>query len=234
MRIEQLASDDPRVAAVYDEVLAPAFTAEELISVGELVDLVAVGASRLFVAFDGGRPVGAAVVEGAADEDVHLLGYLASRADGRSRGVGSALMRHLLDAWAAPGGPALVLAEVHDPERWATTEEERPLDRMRFYARLGARRLPFEWVQPSLGPGLDPVRGMCLIVLHARPPALVPARGAVEGIDGAAAEGIDGRMLGDWIEACHGATDDPELAGVRAAASAAGPVVALVPPSGSR
>ena len=218
-----LPDDGPAVDEIHRDLLVPAFSPGELVSVETLRRGLRDGSTTALVASAGSEIVAAAVTEGRPTDDVHLLAYLASRPRCRGRGAGSALMTALIERWSAPDGPALVLAEVHDPTSWATTASERPVDRLRFYARFGASRLPFAWVQPRIGPEHDRVRGMALLVLHARPPARV---------EGAA---VDQEMLLSWIATVQdeaegpGAGADPELGAVRAAARAAPDPIPLLP-----
>jgi hypothetical protein len=62
-------------------------------------------------------------------------------------------------------GHTLVVGEVRDPRAWATTETERPADRLRFYARHGCHLLPVPWIQPAIEGG-EREAGLLLISVY--------------------------------------------------------------------
>ncbi|RMI09184.1 GNAT family N-acetyltransferase [Cellulomonas triticagri] len=181
--LDDLTADD--VARVHERLLAPTFRADELLSPDELVAGWTgpdAGPSAVLLADD--EPVAVMLGGWFAGGRVLLLEYLAVDAEARGLGLGARLLGDLLPRWAAaaPGGPgALVLAEVDDPRAWsADAAQGDPVARLRFYARYGARLLPFPYTQPALRPGADRVPGMLLLRLD-RTPA-----GAATGADVAA------------------------------------------------
>lgn len=177
------AGDDPELLRrVYEEVLRPSFTADELPDRDEFVEGVGGdGGDLVLVALDGDAIAGAAVTGPADPTSITLLSYLAATPGGRSRGVGSFLMGGLLDGWRS-GRAMLVVAEVHDPRAHPVADDERPEDRLRFYARAGATVLG-PWVQPRLSPDVERVSGMLLLDLY-RTEETIPA-----GVLGDFAEG---------------------------------------------
>ena len=135
---------------------------------GPLRGLDGSGNCVLSVVVETGGPLAAALTEYAPELDVDLLGYLATRPDRRSRGLGTRLLDHLAERWRQRS-VSLALAELHDPRAWPETPEERSAARVRFYARWGCDVLDVPWVQPSLQPGLDRVTDMLLAVLWRLP-----------------------------------------------------------------
>lgn len=123
---------------------------------------------------------GLLVTEYYAESRCLLLSYIAVAPDMRGQGVA----RWLLDIQAAriasgavSGGQpvAAVYAEIHDPERIDAQDDVLdPHVRVDIMARLGARRLPVEYVQPALGPGRQPSHDLWLLVF----PELAAARPA--------------------------------------------------------
>lgn len=185
------------LARAHEELLTPSFAPEELVDLPTLADDVAGGVSEVLLAVSGDGDDGpgselhaVGVWDRSPGAPFGLLSYLAARPGGRSRGVGGILLEAMLERWRGPGGPAAVLGEVHDPAEWPATADERPVDRLRFYARHGSSVLDVPWVQPRVAPELDRVAGMLLIVLTARSPALVVEEGA---------EGLDGALLRAWM-----------------------------------
>lgn len=226
------AGDVGLLTRAYEDVLVGSFTPDELIDLPSLVADVEAGVSEvvLAVAADGasGGDVAIEAVgvwDRAPGAPVGLLAYLAARPGLRSRGAGGALLSALLDRWRAPGGPAAVFGEVHDPARWPTSDDERPVDRLRFYARYGARVLDVPWVQPRVAPGLDRVAGMLLLALTAGEPVLVRTADGSEGLDG----DVVRAWMAEQIARAEGpeGLDDPQFGPSLAAADR--PVVPLGP-----
>jgi ribosomal protein S18 acetylase RimI-like enzyme len=95
------------------------------------------------------------------------IAYLAARNDWRGRGVGTALFRSLVDTWMEGKSrpPRWIFLEVERPEL-ARNENERALRlrRIRFYERLGCRRIDSDFQAPPLGPKL-PVVPYWILVL---------------------------------------------------------------------
>ncbi|HEX8645825.1 MAG TPA: GNAT family N-acetyltransferase [Thermoleophilaceae bacterium] len=165
MTIRDLGRDfDPEVLARFHrEVLAPSFAAEELESLDAMEAGVRGGALAL-VAEAGGDVVGGAIAE--RHGEVLLVGYLAVHPEWRGRGIGGSLLGALREACGAGEDVRLALGEVHDPRRHPASDGDRPLDRLRFFERAGARVLDVPFVQPGLGPGSPRVPGFLLLALY--------------------------------------------------------------------
>jgi hypothetical protein len=113
-----------------------------------------------------------------------LLSYLAVESDRRRDGLGRKLVVRAVTALvqdaAGRGAPLqAVFAEIHDPE---LVESERdvmdPAERVSFWAKLLARKVPIPYVQPELRPGLGPVKTLDLISIplgDSRDGATLPA-----------------------------------------------------------
>ncbi|SEA04533.1 Acetyltransferase (GNAT) family protein [Bowdeniella nasicola] len=151
-------------ALVHDIVL-PAFPASEVLPADELVaafargDLAVVADERRRGVAIGTRP----------SDDVMLLTWLAVGPAGRGQGVGSALVRAALAEWQERFDPLLVLGEVEDPAYHAgSAATGDPAARLRFYQRLGARRIELPFVMPRVAPDQPRVDHMLLLALGGR------------------------------------------------------------------
>jgi GNAT superfamily N-acetyltransferase len=115
---------------------------------------------------------GLAFVELYLDCACGLLSYLAVDPAFRRAGLGRELVTRALevlrlDAEDRRQPLRAVFAEVHDPD--ATQQHKHdvmdPAERVSFFAKLGARRVPVPYVQPALAPGGARARALQLIVL---------------------------------------------------------------------
>jgi GNAT superfamily N-acetyltransferase len=211
IEIPEPKASDPLVCQVYDAILRPSFDADELPSVGAVTGGVGGRAHRLLVvAVDDEVPIGAALYT----EDgtgVGKLDYLAARPDGRSRGVGSALMGRLASVWSDRAIVA-VLGEVHDPRFHVEGPGEQAVAMLRFCQRNGARLLDIPWVQPRLSPAGARVHHMLLVDLLA-------------GSERALPSATRGRWIEGYYLAAEGAVPtDPTFRALRARVFAHDPV----------
>jgi GNAT superfamily N-acetyltransferase len=116
------------------------------------------------VALDGDDIAGGITYELYPKSRCGLVTYMVVAPSARERGLGRTLLtsaaRELYDA-----GARAVFGEVHRdaPQRLAR------------FQRWGARLVDFAYVQPALGPGLEPDHGLCLIVLPPIPERVDPA-----------------------------------------------------------
>jgi GNAT superfamily N-acetyltransferase len=102
-----------------------------------------------------------------------LLSYVAVDPDFRRAGLGRTLVSCGVDALRQDSDTLrkplrAVFAEVHDPEAANDFSHGDVMDaseRMSFFAKLGARRVPIPYVQPALGPGRERARALQLIAL---------------------------------------------------------------------
>lgn len=190
----------------YAAILQPAFPPEELIGIKELKAsyLDPESGSLGMVAILGGDPIGGMLGEYSERTGIMLLSYLAVRSDQRSTGLGGALIRTVLPIWRESFAPSAVLAEIEDPRYFTSSAHGDPVARVRFYERIGAKLLPLSYFQPSLGPGLERVRGMFLICLD-------PEREYVAGHT--LLEFMDGYM--ESSENADPASPDPEYRAFR-------------------
>ena len=206
--------DDPGLLQrAFDDVLRPSFSIEELPEFGSLMGALGGHGFISIAGDDDGVPLAVGLSESDSTTQIGLLGYLATRPDRRSGGVGGALLSHMQERWAAEP-VTVVLAEVHDPRVWPETDDERAAARLRFYEKAGARLLMTPWVQPSLSVGAARVNGMLLLTLSEKPEgqqAIDPdnlrrwTRGYYTEAEGGVPEdptyiALEQRMAGDRIE----------------------------------
>jgi GNAT superfamily N-acetyltransferase len=159
------------VEQVYQEVLAPAFPAEELESEAGVIETLEAGLGSLLVAVDdAGRPAGAAFGRWSEASRVQLLAYLAVKPSTRGHGLGGRLLRDAVEAWRERYDPCMIVAEVESPDAPAVHEAYGdPRRRLAFYENAGARALDLPYFQPGMGGPARRVQGMLLLVLHADP-----------------------------------------------------------------
>lgn len=96
--------------------------------------------------------------------------YVLDRPEVRHRGHARALLATALTACAALGPVRAALAEVEWPPLLPTTHFGAELlanaqKRLHFFARLGARRIALDYVQPALGPAQQSVPWLRLLLL---------------------------------------------------------------------
>lgn len=116
------------------------------------------------------RVIGGAGYEYYRGSRCGLLTYLVVRPDERRRGVGRALVLHVvkrLRSMATDAGATLAASftEAQDPALVDAARRETAERRLAIYSRLGALRLDLPYVQPALAPGLSPARHMKLLAL---------------------------------------------------------------------
>lgn len=129
--------------------------------------------ARIAVAVDGSsRVVGGAAAEYYRASGCMLGTYLDVRDEPghRGRGHGRRLLAKAQQACGRLGPLAAVLAEVEWPdllprERFTAAEIEGARGRLRFFERLGARRIAIDYVQPALGADRQPVPWLRLLLL---------------------------------------------------------------------
>jgi GNAT superfamily N-acetyltransferase len=112
--------------------------------------------------------------------------YVLDRPELRQRGHARALLEAAVQACAALGPVHAVVAEVEWPPllpatRFAPPAVEGAQARLRFFARLGARRVALDYVQPALGADRQPVPWLRLMLLPLTQPADEAARRASLG-----------------------------------------------------
>lgn len=138
----------------YDELLAPAFPADELPVRDEVVGGIADGSILVHVLGDPEHPAGIAVGRFHRPSGVLLLEFLAVRQGLRGQGVGARLLDDALASWQQEFRPSLVVGELEHPWlREADDAHGDPVARLRFYHRAGARALPVAYVLPPMRPG---------------------------------------------------------------------------------
>lgn len=201
LKHHQLGSPGPELDVLYEEILRPSFTADELSTLPELRQAVDSGLTSVWVSVDErDRILGAAIGEWEPQPRVVLLAWMAVRPGLRGAGIGGPLLRTAVDAWKAAHDPCLILTEVADPHRHDPGDEAHgdPVARLRFYQRQGARILDLPYFQAALGPGRARVPGMLLLCLHGHP-----------DLAGSEPDTIDGATLRTYLEcyqiACEGA-----------------------------
>lgn len=117
------------------------------------------------------------VIGGAACEYYRASGcalctylYVLNRPEHRQRGHARALLAAAVQACAVLGPMGAVLAEVEwptllPPARFGPEALAVAQARLRFFERLGARRIALDYVQPALGPTRRPVPWLRLLLL---------------------------------------------------------------------
>lgn len=173
------AADRTLLETTFDSVLRPSFSVDELPDLEYILTEFPAG-QYMTVMTSARMPLAAAIWQPGAVGDLGILSYLAVRPDLRGRGAGRRLLTQLQSRWIAAGNT--LLAEVHDPDHYTTTSDERPRDRLRFYHSVGAKRLGPRWMQPQLADHTRRVNGMLLLVLTLDPQAL----------------GVPSQLLADW------------------------------------
>lgn len=157
------------------ELLETAFGPEEL---GEPEDLIAqlqAGQFQTLSAWEGTRPLGAAISWPATSE-VTLLSWLAVSPRTRGHGVGSSLFRQAISSLESSTHPLLILGEIEDPtSHSASVDHGDPQRRWAFYQRLGAKRLDFPFVMPRLSPNVPIGQDMWLLSFGGRAHADIDA-----------------------------------------------------------
>jgi GNAT superfamily N-acetyltransferase len=132
---------------------------------------------RVAVCIDGdGGVIGGAAAEYYRASACLLVTYLyiLERPGQRRRGHARALLSAVLAACRRLGPVQATLAEAEWPEllpppRFTADDIAIARDRLRFFARLGGRRVAIDYVQPPLSPGLQPVPWLRLFVLTSGP-----------------------------------------------------------------
>ncbi|MFE2123599.1 GNAT family N-acetyltransferase [Rhodococcus aetherivorans] len=217
--------DDTRLAALYDEVLAPSFPPSELVTRVEFLDAVTdpVSDTCAFVALDAtGEVVGGIVGEWFAECRVLLASYVAVAPGLRGGGIGRRLITESLTRWWSRFSPLLIVGEVEDPRVHPATEYGDPVARLRLYDGLGALILPVPYFQPALHKDADRVRGLLLMVFAASP---------ADRSDGYVDASVVRGFLEQNLLACEGRIDpdDEEIGALRAAVDRADRIPMLAP-----
>lgn len=180
--------DSSDLVEAYEQILTTSFPPDELEPFDVFAEQLGEGRRQVWVARLDDDPEGEIVAVRVARDlqpsDAVLLTHIATRQSRRGTGVGSHLHRALMATIVADRGPSLVLAEVAHPDHYEPHPRHGdPLARLRFYGRFDARILDVPYYQASLGPGLQPVYGLMLLVLYARPDLIDPARTRLENAE---------------------------------------------------
>lgn len=184
MQIEyqnHLKPDQP--AILVHELLEQAFGPEELGDPEDLIAQLQTGQFQTFSAWEGARPLGAAIAWPATSE-VTLLSWLAVSSRTRGHGVGSKLFRQAISALESSNNPLLILGEIEDPQLHAPSEDRGdPQRRWAFYQRLGAKHLDFPFVMPRLSVDVPVGEDMWLLSFGGRAHAGIAAStGSLQGL----------------------------------------------------
>jgi hypothetical protein len=159
---------DETLQSIYDRVLAPAFTADELEPLDDLRAYLRASppeAFGLYAAGPGGDPIGCCIYYPNHEAKTLLLGYMAVVADGRSRQVGSRLFEKSKAKWFGAGQYDLVMAELDDPRVYPVANGIDPERRIQFYSKLGGQLVCGPYFAPCVRPGGERVYDMLLTVL---------------------------------------------------------------------
>ncbi len=174
--VDLSADPDSRfIERVYYELLRPAFPPEELDPLEVIRDgLMGVGKDEivgLCARRGADEPVGCIIAYPYRGSGVLLIGYLAVRADMRSKGIGSLLLDKGRSTWYGAPWCQLVVAEIEDPRHYPRGETD-PARRAAFWFRHGAELLLVPFFQPRVREQLPRVYDMFLVVLDAKPAAM--------------------------------------------------------------
>ena len=157
------------------ELLEQAFGPEELGEPEDLIVQLLAGKFQVFSAWEGARPLGAAIAWPATRE-VTLLSWLAISPRTRGRGVGSKLFRQAISALESGNNPLLILGEIENPSTHAPSiNHGDPQRRWAFYQRLGAKRLDFPFVMPRLSADVPVGEDMWLLSFGGRAHSIIDA-----------------------------------------------------------
>ncbi|GAA3904761.1 N-acetyltransferase [Microbacterium invictum] len=163
------------LSLVYDDILRPSFPDAELLERDAFLHAAETGGLEVLVSTDG-RHIQGAIVGEQHDRAV-LIAWLAVGAQGRSGGVGGALLRAGVAHWLAQPATDIVLAEVERPDIFDPHPVYGdPSRRLAFYARTSAGVLDLPYFQAPMGPGLPRVHGLLLTVLGTADAAPAPRR----------------------------------------------------------
>lgn len=157
------------------ELLEQAFGSEELGEPEDLIVQLQAGQFQVFSAWEGARPLGAAIAWPATRE-VTLLSWLAISPRTRGHGVGSKLFRQAISALESSNNPLLILGEIENPNTHAPSiNHGDPQRRWAFYQRLGAKRLDFPFVMPRLSVNVPVGEDMWLLSFGGRAHSIIDA-----------------------------------------------------------
>jgi GNAT superfamily N-acetyltransferase len=161
------------LARFHDELYVPEFPEpDERESLDNMLAYLRAGdhanAYLVTLLLDGDRIVGGCVADYFARSSCGAIEFLVVDPAARGSGVGGRLAAHIerrMHGAAQERGKtlALVLAEINDPfKRSPTPDNVDPFVRLRFWARLGFRRLAFPYRQPALSDRQAPVENLLL------------------------------------------------------------------------
>lgn len=141
---------------------------------------------------DNGEIAGGITSELYPESTCGLVTYVVVAPSARRGGVGKQLRTSTAHLLYGEGARA-VFGEVNDPRRPRDTETpDTTWQRLERYQRWGSRVVDTRYIQPSLGPGLDRDRGLCLL-RHANP--------------GEAPTTIEGKIVRDFVTELYEVTE---------------------------
>ena len=169
MRIEYQDDLKPGQAEILvRDLLEVSFGPEELGDSGDLIEQLDGEDLQVFSAWDGSRPLGAAI-GWLATAEITMLSWLAVSPLTRGHGVGSELFRRAISQWESSRDPLLILGEVENPHQHGASEQHGdPRRRWAFYQRLGAKHLDFPFEMPRLSPNVPVGEDMWLVSFAGR------------------------------------------------------------------
>jgi hypothetical protein len=173
VEIRPLAADD-MLESIYEKVLAPIFTSDELEPLenlrGYLKDSPPAAFGLYAIDPDGG-PIGCCIYYPYGDPEADpnwrtlLLGYMAVVRGARSGGVGGRLFHDSKERWFGADQYDLVLAELDDPRVYPVANGIDPEKRITFYSRVGDELVCAPYFAPRLKSEGERVFDMLLTVL---------------------------------------------------------------------
>lgn len=153
--------------ALVHELLVESFGPEELGEPAQVIAELQEPEMYTVSAWDGTKPLGAAIGWQATHE-VTLFSWLAVSPATRGHGVGTTLFRRVMSHWERTN-PRLILGEIEDPTRHQASEQYGdPQRRWSLYQRLGAKYLDFPFAMPRLSPHVPIGDDMWLISFAGR------------------------------------------------------------------
>jgi hypothetical protein len=158
---------DALLESIYNEVLIPSFTSDELEPLDDLHRYLGSDPPEAFglYAERRGRPLGCCIYYPYPVARTLLLGYMVVVDGYRSQGIGSGLLRESRLTWYGSDQYDLVLAELDDPRVFPATGGIDPERRIAFYSKHKARLICGPYFAPSVRPGGRRVHGMLLALI---------------------------------------------------------------------
>jgi hypothetical protein len=162
-------SPDDSLEQIYQRVLVPNFTSDELEPIEDLRGYLSADPPEAFGLYVQGikGPLGCCIYYPYPAAATLLLGYMAVVDDERSRGIGGRLLDESRAAWYDSSQYDLVVVELDDPRVFQSKDGIDPKRRVNFYSKHDGRLICGPYFQPCVRPGGERVHDMLLVTLGA-------------------------------------------------------------------